>query len=226
MKRTVFTSAAASVIALYFLCIFSACELKAQPIFWQEDRNLSVDAGYKHASLNCGTFDVAFIEATMYFNPTLGWEFFTKFEYGKDYFSFSPLSLVGLPFWIYSATHGGEATSNLVGALAAISTARLPIYVWDWFEVSPYWDLFKLTKIYDSKKLKINADVGLQLKFYPLCSSYSLSTLYISPFVQYDFAYKKNAGNFYSESWAGNIKRTDKSLFFGYSYGVTIGYYF
>ena len=199
MKRTVFTSAAASVIALYFLCIFSAGELKAQPIFWQEDRNLSVDAGYKHASLNCGTFDVAFIEATMYFNPTLGWEFFTKFEYGKDYFSFSPLSLVGLPFWIYSATHGGEATSNLVGALAAISTARLPIYVWDWFEVSPYWDLFKLTKIYDSKKLKINADVGLQLK---------------------------NAGNFYSESWAGNIKRTDKSLFFGYSYGVTIGYYF
>lgn len=212
-----------------FLCLcllVLSISINAQPIFWQEDRCLSVDAGYKRANLNCGNFDIAFIEATAYFEPQLGWEFSTRFEYGKDYLSFSPLSLIGLPFWIYSSTHGGEASVNLIGAIASIATAKLPIYIWDWFEITPSWDLFKLTKLYDDKKLKINANVGLQLKFYPLCWTYPVETLYISPYCHYEFAYKKNAADFAYNWWGDNIKRTDKSLFFGYSFGVAVGYYF
>lgn len=214
---------------IFFFIFWMTCicvSAHSQPLFWQESRNLSVDAGYKHASLNSGEFDIAYLEATAYFNPQLGWEYSVKFEYGKNYFSFSPMALVGLPFWIYTSTHGGSSFSNLVGAISALSAAKLPIYVWDWFEITPYWNLLKLTKLYDSEKLKINADVGLQLKFYPFYSTWSLTTQYISPFCQYDFAYKKNASEFLYTSWSDKIKRSDKSLFHGYSWGISIGYYF
>ena len=85
--------------------LFTVQGLKSQPVFYVEDTPLSADAGYKRSVLNCETLDVAFVEATTYFNPQLGWKFSTKLEYGKNYFSFSPLALANLPFWIYSSTH-------------------------------------------------------------------------------------------------------------------------
>lgn len=215
---------------LFCLCCFvfltNAPFLKSQPLFYDEGRNINIDAGYKRANLNCGTFDVAYVEATTYLDPVLGWEFSTKFELGKDYISFSPLSIVGLAGWIYASTHGSGKDVSLIMALLSISSAKLPIYVWDWFEVTPYWNLLKFTKIYDEGKFKLNADVGLQLKFYPFCSSYSISTLYLSPFCQYDFAYKKNASDFRYTSYGPNIKQMDKSLFHGWACGMSIGYYF
>lgn len=200
--------------------------MKSQPLFYDEGRNINIDAGYKRANLNCGTFDVAFVEATAFINPELGWEFSAKFEIGKDYLSFSPVALLGLPFSIYCTTHDSDPAVTLLAMVLAVSSAKLPIYVWDWFEVTPYWNLLKFTKIYDEGKFKLNADVGLQLKFYPFCNSYSISTLYLSPFCQYDFAYKKNASDFRYTSYGPNIKQMDKSLFHGWACGMSIGYYF
>lgn len=208
------------------LCFFSAGRVLAQPFFYSEGRNFSAQVSYKQSVHNCGTFDVARVEATAYMNPTLGWEFVAGFEVGKNYFSFSPVGLIGLPGWIYHSTHGSSSDMKMIGALLSIATAKLPIGICDWLEVTPYWDLLKFTKVYDSK-LKLNADVGLQLKLYPLSGTYSyFNTLFVASFIEYDFAYKKNAGQYMYDYWGYNIRRSDKSLFRGYSWGVTVGMYF
>lgn len=214
---------------LLLLCVISsAMTLKASqpPIFWEEGKRIGINAGYKQLSLNCGKFDAGYIELSCYFNPTLGWEFTTKFEYGKDYISLSPSGLLGLPFWLFTTSHGGADESKMVGALLSVASAKLPIKACDWLEFTPYWDLLRFTKIYKSGRFKVNGDVGMQIKIYPFCSSYSASTFFISGFCLYNFAYKKNASDYIYERWGDNIKRTDKSLFFGMSYGGSIGFYF
>ncbi|MGM9763280.1 MAG: hypothetical protein ACI3ZQ_04605 [Candidatus Cryptobacteroides sp.] len=209
-------------VVLGILAGLLLCEaLSAQPIFWSENRNFGIRAGYRRANLNVGTFDVGYIDATAYFTPQLGWEFSAKIEYGKDYFSFSPVGLIGLPFWIYSTTHHGSSTSNLIGAIFSIASAKAPIHIWDWFEITPSWDFLKFTKVYDTK-LKVNAEVGLELKFYPFCETYSMTTFFISPFCFYNFGYKKNASEY---SYLG-VKKEKASIFRGYTFGATIGMYF
>lgn len=215
------------IITSIFTILFSL-EMKAQqpPFFWQEGHNIGINAGYKKLSLNSGTFDVGFVELSCFINPSLGWEFTSKIEYGNDYFSFSPSGLIGLPFWAYSTSHGNDRDMNTIGALLSVASAKLPLYILDWLEITPYWDLLKFTKIYDNDKFIINGDLGLQVKIYPLCESNVMNTLYITGFCLYNYAYKKDASKYYYEHWSKNIKRTDKSLFYGYSYGATIGYYF
>lgn len=103
--------------------------------------------------------------------------------------------------------------------------AKPPIY--NWLENTLNCDLFKLTKLYNdkNKRLKINTNIGLQLKLYPFYCSSSSETLNISPYCYYEFTYKKNVHKFTLKTWGNNIKRIDKSFFYGYSFGVSVGYY-
>ena len=101
MRRVLFTM-------LLFVLTASVSKAQRPPIFWTEEKCFGVNAGYKHLSLNAGSFDVGYVELSCFINPTLGWEFTTNLEYGKDYLSFSPSGLLGLPFWIY-----GSANKNI-----------------------------------------------------------------------------------------------------------------
>lgn len=215
------------VIALLLLTV-SLLELKSQqpPFFWREGHNFGINAGYKKLSLNCGDFEAGFVEISCFMRPSLGWEFTTKFEYGPNYLSFSPSGLIGLPFWVYSSSHGGDSDSNALGAILSVASAKLPIYIMDWLEVCPYWDILKFSKLYKSKKFRVNGDLGLQIKLYPFCTIPKISTFFISGFCLYNFAYKKDPSAYNNEPWSNQRKRSNKSPFFGYSYGATIGCYF
>ncbi len=216
---------------LFLLIVLCVCSLRAYtqapPVFYEEGRYFGVNAGYRHASLNAGDFSVGYIEGTCFPSHSVGWEFSTRIEYGKDYFSFEPVSAVGFLAVLFTQSRSKQfsSTQKAVAAICAVSSAKLPIKIWDWCEIDPYWNLLRLTKLYGSK-LRIHADVGAQIKFYPFCNSYSMSTFYISPCVDYDFGYKKNAGDFIYETWGGHITKTNKSLFHGYSYSLQIGMYF
>lgn len=219
MKRKLF---------MMLLFLLTASTLKAQqpPIFWDEGKSFGVNAGYKHLSLNAGSFEVGYIELSCFINPSLGWEFTTNLEYGENYLSFSPSGLLGLPFWIYAVSHKSGREANMLGAILSVASARMPIKTCDWLELDPGWNLLKLTKLYKSGKFKLNGDIGMQIKIYPFCQSFKASTFFISGHCFYNFAYKKNASDYIFETWGHNIKRTDKSLFFGFSYGGSIGFYF
>lgn len=219
MRRVLFTM-------LLFVLTASVSKAQRPPIFWTEEKCFGVNAGYKHLSLNAGSFDVGYIELSCFINPTLGWEFTTNLEYGKDYLSFSPSGLLGLPFWIYATSHNSGREANMLGAILSVASARMPLKICDWLEFDPGWNLLKLTKLYKSGKFKLNGDIGLQIKIYPFCQSFTASTFFISGHCLYNFAYKKNASDYIFEAWGNNIKRTDKSLFFGFSYGGSIGFYF
>lgn len=152
---------------LTFALVLCTLPAFSQPFFWQQEKIWSVSTGWKHYSLNSGVYDVGQLELSTYVNPTLGWEFVAKLEWGKGYFSFSPVGLIGLPFLIYSSTHGGNRALNMIGAFSSIACAKIPIYVADWFEITPQWDLLKFTKTDCFDKLKLNASVGLSMRFYP-----------------------------------------------------------
>lgn len=197
--------------------------LAVEPVYYQDGRYFSVDAGFRRSVLNAGTFNIAYVEATCYPSYSMGWEFTAGFEFGKGYFSFEPVSAAGVLMMTFVQAHKKDydASAKLYTALLAVSSARLPIYISDWLEVEPYWNLLKLTKLYGTK-FRVHADVGAMVKIFPFCYSYgSLGNLYICPNVCYDFGYKKNAGQL-----GLDYIRGDKSPFHGYSYGLQIGCYF
>lgn len=194
----------------------------AQPLYFQEGKALSVAAGYSNVHMNVDNFQAAFVEATWYPSYSLGWEFSARVEIGQDFLSFEPIGLIGLPMWMYSSSHKMGRDSNLVGALLSIASAKCPIALGDYgmFEITPYWSLLKLTRLYDDK-FRINGDVGVQLKLFPLAYLYWANTLYISGFIQSNWAYGKDK-NYYGRY---NVK-DNRSDFYGYSWGFQIGYYF
>lgn len=196
-------------------------------MYYELDKNWGVNAGYEKLNINSGNFDVFSVEATAYPSSALGWEFSTKVSYGKDYFSFEPVSVVGYMSLIFIHSHakkyGYGTGEKMLAWLMAISSAKLPMAICDYVEIAPYWNLFKLSKVYDTK-LQITADVGLQLKFFPLAGLDK--TLFIGGFGCYNFAYHNNASNFMGNSWSSHIKKSNQSLFRGWSYGVNLGIYF
>lgn len=209
---------------LTFALVLCTLPAFSQPFFWQQEKIWSVSTGWKHYSLNSGVYDVGQLELSTYVNPTLGWEFVAKLEWGKGYFSFSPVGLIGLPLLIYSSTHGGDRALNMIGAFSSIACAKIPIYVADWFEITPQWDLLKFTKTDCFDKLKLNASVGLSMRFYPFCELWPMNTFFISPFVDFDFAYKKHLADYWGEQHY-RLKNT-RSQLFGYSFGITAGMWF
>lgn len=213
-------------IVFFVFFLFLNVQANYPPLFWEKGRRIGLNIGYKHLSLNSGRFETGFIELSCFMNPTLAWEFTSKLEYGNNYLSFSPSGLIGLPFWIYSSSHGGDRDTNLFGALLSVASAKLPIKACDWLEITPYWDLLKISKLYKSKKFMINGDVGMQIKIYPFCSCENMSTFFVSGFCLYNFAYKKSSTDYMYEPWAYQIKNYEKSPFYGYSLGTTVGCYF
>ena len=141
MRRVLFTM-------LLFVLTASVSKAQRPPIFCTEEKCFGVNAGYKHLSLNAGSFDVGYVELSCFINPTLGWEFTTNLEYGKDYLSFSPSGLLGLPFWIYATSHNSGREANMLGAILSVASARMPLKICDWLEFDPGWNLLKLTKLY------------------------------------------------------------------------------
>lgn len=197
------------------------------PMYYKLDKYWSVNGGYEKLNLNSGDFDVFSIEATSYPSSSLGWEFSTKVSYGKDYFSFEPVSLAGYFCMIFVQSHakqyGYGRSEKMLSMLMAVSSAKLPLAICDYVEVAPYWNLFKLTKVYDTK-LQITGDVGLQLKLFPLAGKDK--AFFIGGFGAYNFAYDNKASDFYGNAWASHIKHSDQSLFRGWSYGINMGIYF
>lgn len=211
MKRSVL------IIFLLLTCL----SLSAQPHFYQAEKKISVGGGYSNIHMNAGNFHAGYLEGTYYMSSTLAWEFYARVEYGKDYLSFDPAGLLGLPFWIYSSTHHLGRTSNFIGALLSITSAKLPIAIGQngYFEVTPYWSLLKFTRLYDDR-FRVHGDLGLQFKLYPISFFNWYNTLYISGFIQWNWAYSRS--NYYGRY---NLKN-NRSDFFGYTWGVQIGYYF
>ncbi len=190
---------------LVFAILFAVClESSAQPYFWKLEKQWGANLGYKRADLKYAPIDAARLEVHYYMAPELGFEYFTGMEFGKNYFSFSPLGMLGgLPMWIYSSTHGNDPQTNLVTALLAATSARVVINILDYVEVCPEWDLLKLTKFGDYK-MEVYGDVGVNIKVYP----FYVLPLYISSSIKYNFAYEKY------------------SPFRGWTFGFTAGYYF
>lgn len=209
-------------IATVILLMVIPVVMHAQPHYYQAYKSFSVAAGYSNIHNNADNFQVAFLEGTYYMSYQMGWEFSARVEYGKNYLSFEPVGLLGLPMWIYSSSHGLGRESNMIGALLSIASAKLPIAVDSEgiIEITPYWSLLKLTRFYDDK-FRINGDLGLQVKLFPIALFKWSSTLYISGFVQWDWGYSRNHNNY----GRYNIK-DNRSDFFGYAWGVQLGYYF
>lgn len=209
-------------LAILVLSLITATVIMAQPHYYQTEKTVSAALGYSNIHMNVDNFQVAFLEATYYPSYSLGWEFSARVEYGKNFLSFEPIGLLGLPMWIYSSSHGLGRESNMIGALLSIASAKLPIAV-DGdgiFEITPYWSLLKFTRFYDDK-FRINGDLGVQIKLFPLALFRWSNTLYISGFAQWDWGYSRNH-NIYGRY---NIK-DNRSDFFGYAWGVQLGCYF
>ena len=192
------------------LCFGLYANARTSPIYWEEARYFSADISYAHKALKTGKFDVFALELACFPDPTMGWEMTTSIEFGKDYFSFEPISLVGSIFVFVTQLGEYEANLRLASLLLAATAGRVPIHPLDWMEIVPYWNLMKGTLIPSKfSKMQIHGDVGLSLRFFPLESVLDwYDTFFISPFAEFDFGYKK------------------ESPFKGFSFGIKTGIYF
>lgn len=199
----------------------------ANPIYWENGKYFGVNVGWTRLGLNAGTFDVATAEVTCYPSKTMGFEFSSRVYAGKDYIAFEPVSLGGTLMTIFVQAHAKQfdKTAKLFSVLLALSGAKIPIYPCEYVEITPSWSLCKLTWIYD-QKVKVSGNLGGEIKIFPFCDLPYVYTMYISGHAHWDFGYKKDGGEFMWNSWGGNIKRTDRSIFGGWSAGITLGMYF
>lgn len=183
-----------SVLTLFFV-FGSAALATAQPIYWDEGRYFSFNVSASRMTLGERIYDLGAVEFTSYPSPTLGFEYSTRVEFGKNYISFEPMSLLGTV--LVTVSQLGESTGEmkLFSALLATTAAKIPVYPLDWLEITPYWNLMKFTFIKDvyEDEMKLTGDLGLQLKFFPFVSALDwYDTFFISPFVRYDFNYDKD----------------------------------
>ena len=195
-----------------FLIVFLmfGWSLTAQPIYWNEGRYYSANCSYSHKMLNMEQFDVFGVEFSTYPSPTMGWEMASSIEFGKDYFSFEPISLVGSLFVFVTQFGDFDAKFRFAAMLLAVTAGKVPIYPLNWMEIVPYWNLMKCTMIKSKfSNMQIYGDIGLSLRFFPLESFLDwYDTFFISPFAEYDFGYEKN------------------SPFKGFGFGVKVGMFF
>ena len=194
----------------------------AQPHYYQVDKPISVAAGYSNIHMNVDTFHAFYLEMTYYMNPSMGWEFSSRVEYGKDYLSIEPIGLIAVPTWIYTSSHGMGRKYNMIGAFLSITSAKLPIAVDEGglLEVTPYWSFLKLTRFYDDG-FRLNGDLGLQIKLFPLALFNYSNTLCVSGFAQWNWGYSRNHNRY----GRYNIKN-NRSDSYGYALGLSLGYYF
>lgn len=194
-----------------FLALAPGLLASAQPIYWDEGRYFSLNVSCSRTSLGDRIYDLGAVEFTSYPSPSLGFEYSTRVEFGKNYISFEPMSLLGTV--LVTVSQLGESTGEmkLFSALLATTAAKIPIYPLEWLEITPYWNLMKFTFVKDvyEDEMKLTGDLGLQLKVFPFVNALDwYDTFFISPFVRYDFNYDKDP----------RLK--------GYSAGVSAGIYF
>lgn len=206
---------------LLIVLLLSATYSSTAQVYWDEEKYAGVNISYTRENLNIGSYDLAGIELTLYPSKSMGWEFSTKLNYGADYLSFEPVGLLGTLMVVYTQTHKKQfgGSEKLLSALLAISSAKLPIYPFDYVEFTPYWSLFKLTKLGDAS-IKVCGHIGLALKIFPFCHSLKWNTFYIAPYVQHDFGYKKTDKEYLPYWFDGD------SPFAGTSFGFQTGFYF
>ena len=206
------------VLIIIILAYFVA---NAQSPLGYGNSAFGVALGGEYKTLNDGDFLVGTLELNAYSSTTL-FEYNSTFEYGENYFSFEPLSAIGVLAMCMFLGGQGSATSDMLTffGLLGTSSAKINIFLFNgWVEIVPKWNLLKLTKLYDNK-MYFNGNVGGELKVY------LTDGLYISPYWEYKFGYKyiskaKSNYEFHNEN-ANN----DKSPFRGQNYGFYIGYYF
>lgn len=204
------------IIALIIFTHYASAQ-----VYWNEEKYAGVNLSYTRENLNVGTYNLAGLELTLYPSKSMGWEFSTKINYGADYFSFEPVGLVGTLMVVYTQTHKKQfgSTEKLASALLAITSAKLPIYPFDYVEFTPYWSFFNLTKLGDDP-FKVCGHIGMQLKIFPFCHSLKWNTFYIAPYIQHDFGYSATDGGFLPYWFDGD------SPFGGTSFGLQTGFYF
>ena len=219
-----------SIRIILLLAVLLSCfatNTSANPIYWDNAKYFGANVGWTHLGLNAGEFDVATMEFTCFPSKQSGFEFSSRIYAGKDYVAFEPISAAGTLMTIFVQARQNEfgRTARMIAMLMAVSGAKIPIYPIEWMEITPSWSLCKLTWIYD-EKVKVSGNLGGEIKFFPFCYLPHVYTMYISGHAHWDFGYKKDAANYLYNDWSTNIRRADKSLFRGWSAGVTLGMYF
>lgn len=199
---------------LLAVCIMTT--VKAQsPLGYQSAFGMAYGAKYK--MINDGDF---FTFASVEFNAfsyQTQFEYTAVFEYGKNYLSFEPFSIVGV---LGMLMFNGQKDLMLVSGILGTSSAKIPIQVFNGrLEITPRWNLLKLTKLYDNK-LYLNGSAGVELKVYVT------DGLYISPMWDYSFGYKHISSAMKDYSFHNENANHSKSPFRGHNFGLFIGYYF
>ena len=208
-------------LCMLFVFIFTSKNLNAQSPLGYGDSYFGVAAGGEYKTLNDGDFFVGTLEFNAYSSSTLI-EYNTTIEYGENYFSFEPVSVIGVIAMCMFIDGQGSATPDMLTffGLLGTSSAKISIFLFKgWVELVPKWNLLKLTKLYDNK-LYFNGNIGGELKIY------LTDGLYISPYWEYNFGYKyiskaKSNYEFHNEN-----ANHDKSPFRGQNFGLYLGYYF
>ncbi|MDR1198335.1 MAG: hypothetical protein LBK94_04895 [Prevotellaceae bacterium] len=182
----------------------------------QDEMGLMISTGYKHLSnVNLPNSHDAFtVDLTLhnYFNNI---DFNSSFNYGKNYISFEPCSLIGLLYYQFAKGEEGHSERDM-GAMIllamACSTMSFNIHVddEDKFIIRPYWSLMRISKVKDAIKIdaphvknitngfELNAALGAYL-------SINFDPFVINPFCEYGFGYNKN------------------SPFTGFNFGLSVG---
>lgn len=196
------------------LCISTA--VKAQsPLGYQSAFGLAY--GTKFKMINDGNFfTFASIELNAFSYQTQ-FEYSAVFEYGKNYLSFEPFSIVGV---LGMLMFNGQNDLMLAAGILGTSSAKIPIQIFNGrLEITPRWNLLKLTKLYDNK-FYLNGSAGVELKVYVT------DGLYVSPMWDYSFGYKHISSAMNDYSFHNENANQSKSPFRGHNFGLFIGYYF
>ena len=208
---------------LLLILIFAFCLslIKAQSPLGYGNSAFGIAIGGEYKDLNDGDFFVGTLEFNAYSSSTL-FEYNTTVEFGENYISFEPLSLVGVLALCMFIDGQGDATPDMLTffGLLGTSSAKINIFLFNgWVELVPKWNLLKLTKLYDNK-LYFNGNVGGELKIY------LTDGLYVSPYWEYNFGYKyiSKAKNEYI--YHNDNANNNKSPFRGQNFGLFLGYYF
>jgi hypothetical protein len=152
---------------------------------------MELEGGYKFIANQTGTFHAAKIDIV--FHETSSRDYVLtesicgEFAIGKDYVSFSPGSLFMTVFAaLMSINHYVSIEPSSYIAILGFPSSQFNIHCGDYIEISPYMDLFKVTKM-DNDKLRLNGAVGLQLGF-------PLGPVSLKGFAEYGYGYRKNSG--------------------------------
>lgn len=185
MKNTLFA------LSMFLIVCNNAAKAQHEP---QDKMGIMLSAGYKHLSNvklpnshDAFTFDLTLHN---HFNNI---DFNSSFNYGKNYISFEPCSLIGMLYYYFVKYGEGDDSEGGLGTLffmaMAVSTMSFNIPIGDdeAFIIRPYWSLLRISKVKDySNRYELNAAVGTYL-------SYDFGPLMVNPFCEYGFGYSKNS---------------------------------